>query len=103
MLNDIQEKITSQIGVYEETAVHPWLRERNLKRPRNASREKKEKSDEDLTEKGTHKKPVLGVVMLGGITHLENAAFRALSASSTFPYRISIFTSHIVNGNRICK
>ena len=44
-------------------------------------------------------KPLLLVYYIGGVTYMEIAALRFLSLSPSFPYRIMILTTNIIDGS----
>jgi vacuolar protein sorting-associated protein 33A len=51
----------------------------------------------------TNRKPVLMVFFVGGISYMEIAALRFLSKRQSFPYRIIMITTKIVNGNTMLQ
>jgi len=52
---------------------------------------------------GNAAKPVLFVLFLGGISHLEIAALRLLSKDPFFPFQITIGTTSVLNGVQFLK
>ena len=51
----------------------------------------------------TNRKPVLMVMYVGGVTYMEIAALRFLSKRSTFPYRIVVVTTNVMNGSSLVE
>ncbi|RYG70471.1 hypothetical protein EON64_00070, partial [archaeon] len=52
---------------------------------------------------GGGEKRVMLVVYVGGVSYLELAALRFLSADPSFPYRIIVATNKVISGNSLIK
>lgn len=51
---------------------------------------------------GTPKR-IMMVLVVGGLSYLEIAAFRMLNREPLFPYRLVLATTKIVNGNSLIR
>lgn len=52
-------------------------------------------------EAGAPDKKTMLLFVVGGLSYIEIAAFRYLSNDATFPYRIMLATTKIVNGSTL--
>lgn len=57
----------------------------------------------DIENDSLSSKRTMLVVVIGGLTFLEIAAFRYLSKDPSFPYRIIMATTKLVNGNTLLR
>ena len=57
---------------------------------------------ESFNYDGQNKK-VMFILIIGGLTFLEIAAFRFLSNNSSFPYKIIMATTKVVSGSTLIK
>ena len=60
-----------------------------------------DQSDVHAMHIGSQPKKNLAVVFVNGITYSEVAAMRQISTSPAFPFKIAMFTTHLVNGNNL--
>jgi vacuolar protein sorting-associated protein 33A len=86
-----------------QSAIAEELNDAIKRRPASSGSHQQSDYNIDLENDSLSTKRTMLVVVIGGLTFLEIAAFRYLSRDPAFPYRIIMATTKLVNGNTLLR